>query len=168
MDEKIVYLMRGLPSCGKSHTAHKLTSNSGVVLETDQYFYTQVGDDPASYDYSAELLSVAREWNYERFQRAIAAGFSPIVVDRGNGLNPESYQYARYAVDHGYRCELKEPESEWWQEKERKGEGERKRDGAKESRSFVLLACDWNSRQVGVCDPLTILCWAPILLLSIS
>ena len=31
-------------------------------------------------------------------------------------VTPESYRYARLALDHGYRVELREPESEWWQE----------------------------------------------------
>ena len=46
----------------------------------------------------------------------MAAGISPIVVDRGNGRNAETWEYARYALDHGYVVELKEPESAWWQE----------------------------------------------------
>lgn len=56
---KTVYLMRGLPGCGKSHRAQRLAGAEGVVLETDQYFYTQVGDDPVRYDYREELLPVA-------------------------------------------------------------------------------------------------------------
>ena len=46
MAENVVYLMRGLPTCGKSHTARKLAADQGVVLETDEYFLTQVGQDP--------------------------------------------------------------------------------------------------------------------------
>lgn len=115
-DFLIVYLMRGLPSCGKSFTAKKLAGGRGIVLETDEFFHTQVGDDPASYDYRPELLQKAREWNFQRFVQAVESGISPIVVDRGNSLCQESKRYARYAVDHGYRVELKEPESEWWQE----------------------------------------------------
>ena len=116
MSDKLVYLMRGLPACGKSHRARRLAGAEGVVLETDQYFYTQVGDDPGQYDYSAELLPVARAWNFDRFCQATAKGVSPIVVDRGNGLNAETRQYAAYAVEHGYRVELAEPDSPWWQE----------------------------------------------------
>ncbi|MCA9202230.1 MAG: AAA family ATPase, partial [Planctomycetales bacterium] len=74
MSERIVYLMRGLPACGKSYTARRLAGATGVILETDQYFYLQVGDDPASYDYSEERLPAARQWNFNRFRRAIAAG----------------------------------------------------------------------------------------------
>lgn len=113
---KQVYLMRGLPACGKSHRARRLAGDHGVVLETDQYFYTQVGDDPAKYDYSDELLPTARQWNFARFRAAIARTISPIVVDRGNGLNPETREYAVYAVEHGYQVELAEPDSAWWLE----------------------------------------------------
>lgn len=116
MSTKLVYLMRGLPSCGKSHTAKNLAGDTGVVCETDEYFYTQVGDDPHKYDYRKDLLPEARRWNFERFKRAVTAGVTPILVDRGNGLNRESQDYALYAANHGYRVELREPESEWWQE----------------------------------------------------
>jgi hypothetical protein len=113
---KQVYLIRGLPACGKSHMARRLAGEHGVVLETDEYFYTQVGEDPAQYDYSDDLLPVARQWNFERFCTAIARAMSPIVVDRGNGLNPETRQYAVYAVEHGYVVQIAEPDSPWWQE----------------------------------------------------
>ena len=111
-----VYLMRGLPACGKSHMARRLAGDEGVVLETDQYFYTQVGDDPGSYDYSDDLLPAARAWNLARFREALARQISPIVVDRGNGLNPETREYVVLAVEHGYLVELAVPDSPWWQE----------------------------------------------------
>ncbi len=108
--------MRGLPACGKSHMARRLAGEQGVVLETDQYFYTQVGDDPARYDYSEALLPAARAWNLARFQAALAREIAPIVVDRGNGLNPETREYALAAVQHDYEVSLAEPDSPWWQE----------------------------------------------------
>ena len=107
MDTKLVLLMRGLPSCGKSHTARRLAGADGVVLETDQYFYTQVGDDPGSYDYSEELLADARKWNLNRFRDALSHGVTPIVVDRGNGLNRESREYVVAAHEQGYEVELR-------------------------------------------------------------
>ncbi len=116
MSHRIVYLMRGLPACGKSHMAQRLAGTTGVVLETDQYFYTHVGDDPQRYDFREALLPAAREWNLSRFRDAITQGISPIVVDRGNGLNAETREYAVYAVEHDYHVELAEPDSSWWQE----------------------------------------------------
>lgn len=114
METKTVLLMRGLPSCGKSHTARRLAGPNGIVLETDQYFYTQVGEDPGSYDYSEEMLDDARQWNLNRFDNALAHEVSPIVVDRGNGLNAESRAYVVKARAHGYHVELREPDSPWW------------------------------------------------------
>ncbi|MFV1968843.1 MAG: AAA family ATPase [Pirellulaceae bacterium] len=115
-NEKVVYPMRGLPACGKSYTARRLAGEEGVVFETDQYFCTEVGDDPARYDYAEALLPEARQWNLDRFLRALAEQKSPIVVDRGNGLNAETRVYAVAAVKHGYQVQLAEPESPWWQE----------------------------------------------------
>jgi len=40
---KTVYLMRGLPSSGKSHTARQLAGQTGIVCETDA---GPAGDDP--------------------------------------------------------------------------------------------------------------------------
>ncbi len=111
-----VYLMRGLPSCGKSHTARRLVGDSGLVCETDEYFLTEVGDDPEKFDYRDDLMERARKWNFDRFKFAIAQGLSPIVVDRGNSLSLSSQVYVRYASEHGYEVRLCEPESEWWQE----------------------------------------------------
>ncbi len=111
-----VFLMRGLPSSGKSHTAKLIAGDTGTILETDQYFYTEVGDDPQSYDYQADLLETARAWNFERFAKAIAEQHPTIIVDRGNGLNPETREYAEYALRHGYEVQLQEPISAWWLE----------------------------------------------------
>lgn len=108
--------MRGLPSCGKSHTAKLLAGDSGIVCETDEYFYTQVGEDPTRFDYREELMDAARAWNFKRFEDALERQTSPIVVDRGNGLSTETQRYARLAIDSGYHVELKEPDSEWWRE----------------------------------------------------
>jgi hypothetical protein len=116
MSEKIVYLMRGLPSCGKSHKAKLLAQGGGLICETDEYFYTQVGEDPTKFNYRKELQQRACDWNFERFCRGVDDGISPIIVDRGNSRSLESRRYVRYAVSHGYRVEMVEPDSWWWQE----------------------------------------------------
>jgi hypothetical protein len=113
-DDHVVYLMRGLPSCGKSHTAKYLTRNSGVICETDAYFLTEVGDDPTCYNYDASLLQTARDWSYQTFKSAVRQNRSPIVVDRGNGLHSETRRYVRRALRHNYRVQLVEPSSRWW------------------------------------------------------
>ncbi len=114
--QNVVYLMRGLPGCGKSHRAKRLAAENGIVLETDQYFYTQTGTDPTSYDFDRQLLPAARQWNLNRLKDALLAGVSPIVIDRGNCLNAETREFAVLAAEHGYEIKLAEPDSPWWQE----------------------------------------------------
>lgn len=116
MTDQVVYLMRGLPSSGKSHLARRLVGDSGVLLETDQFFYRENTDGSRSFHYSEERLPAARQWIFQTFRQAIAAGRSPIVLDRGNGLNEETRRFAQYAVNQSYRVELKEPDSAWWLE----------------------------------------------------
>lgn len=116
MPDKFVYLMRGLPSCGKSHLAKRLAGETGVLLETDQFFVRTNSAGETIFDYREDQLAAARQWIFERFQQAISEERSPIVLDRGNGLNEATYRFAQYAVEHGYRVELKEPDSDWWLE----------------------------------------------------
>ena len=107
-------LMVGLPSCGKSTTSRAITPPDGVRIEFDEFFYTQVGSNPNSYDWSRTLLPEARRWNYRRIVDAVDARIDPIVIDSDNGLYPYTASYVSYAVDRGYEIELREPDSPWW------------------------------------------------------
>lgn len=114
--QRIVYMMLGLPSCGKSTTGKKLAGDTGIVCETDEYFLTQVGSDPTSYDWDDDLIDEARRWNFERYEQALKDGIRPIVLDRGTRPNRYARRAAKLALKHGYRITLAEPESPWWQE----------------------------------------------------
>lgn len=116
MTEKIVYLMRGLPCCGKSTTAQKLKGDHGIVLETDEYFLKHVGDDVHTYNFDKALMPKAREWIIKRYQTALEKGVSPIVLDRGNSFNQLSYDLATTALQYGYTVTFAEPDSPWWRE----------------------------------------------------
>ena len=112
----ILYLMRGLPSSGKSHRAIGLAGETGVVCETDAFFRVEPAGSKGTAGSGSEAMAEARHWNLARFARALEEGVSPIVVDRGNGLSPETARYATLALEKGYRVELREPDSPWWQE----------------------------------------------------
>jgi hypothetical protein len=116
MADRVVYLMRGLPSCGKSRRARELAGAMGLVCETDEFFHTQVGETSINYNYDSDRQQEARDWNFDRFIAAVDANVSPVVVDRGNGLNLETQRYARHAVAQGYAVLIAEPDSPWWQE----------------------------------------------------
>ena len=108
--------MRGLPSCGKSHMARRLAGDDGVICETDEFFYTEVGDDPSQFNYDAACMDEAPDWNFERFCQAVESDVPRVIVGRGNSRSRESCIYIEFAMAHGHRVELKEPDSEWWQE----------------------------------------------------
>lgn len=111
---KTMVLMRGLPSCGKSHTSQALVAEGGVRFEFDEYFYTEVGDDATRYDWSSDLMPDARQWNLNRIRRATDAGVNPVIVDSDNNVDSFTKQYVAYALDRGYELTFKEPESTWW------------------------------------------------------
>ncbi|QDS86139.1 hypothetical protein EC9_02980 [Rosistilla ulvae] len=111
----IVYLMRGLPSCGKSTTARRIAGADGIVIETDAYFQGEK-PGPEHYSFAPDRLETARQWTLDAFRDALAKRISPIVIDRGNGRNPESKIYAQLADQAGYKIALCEPESPWWNE----------------------------------------------------
>ena len=107
--------MRGLPSCGKSTYSRQLAAkDGGVVYEFDSYFNTQVGDNPASYDWSKKLVPQAREWHYNRIHEAVDRGLTPIVIDNNAHLNVRTQRMVTHAIKRGYTVELREPDSMWW------------------------------------------------------
>lgn len=109
--------MRGLPSCGKTTTARAIVAEEGgVLVEFDEFFYTEVGTDPARYDWSDRLLEKARAWNIERLFRALETDVSPIVLDDDNGYGITTRTCVTRAVELGYAVEFREPDSPWWGE----------------------------------------------------
>ncbi len=113
-ENRLVVLMRGLPSCGKSTTARHIAGDQGIVIETDAYF--QLGPGPENYFFNKDKLDEARAWTLCQFRDALLNDLSPIVIDRGNGLNHASKQYTDLAMDFGYSLRLQEPISPWWTE----------------------------------------------------
>lgn len=107
--DKRVVLMRGLPASGKSHAAREIAGLTGVVCETDRFLRAELDGEECT-------IETARSLNYQRFCRFVEQGHPLIVVDRGNGLNDETYIYVNTARSHGYQIELREPMSPWWQE----------------------------------------------------
>jgi len=81
-ERKVAYLMRGLPSCGKSYTARKLAGADGVICETDAFFDRIDDDGNLQYDYDEDRLEEARDWAYDKFRRAIDAGQSPVIIKK--------------------------------------------------------------------------------------
>jgi hypothetical protein len=116
--ERLLIIMRGLPSSGKSFRAKQLAEERGVIFSTDDYWY-QVNhpEKPDEYSFNPRFLSGAHKWNQLRAQRAIDIGSPLVIIDNTNTIASEfCCSYARYAHWQDYKICIEEPTSEWWLE----------------------------------------------------
>jgi NEDD4-binding protein 2 len=95
-----VYIMRGLPGCGKTTRAKELVEK-GVILSTDDFF--MIGEQ---YHFDPLLILDAHQWNQKRFRGALELGISPIVVDNTNILHVHMDPYIDLAQQYGYDIEV--------------------------------------------------------------
>jgi len=111
-NSKRLILMRGLPSCGKSHRAARLAAASdGLVLEFDRFF-EEATTGPLRWE--RELLPAARLWHFDRVRAALDEGRGLIVVDDDHRPGPTAKAISAYGIKCGYRIEFAEPDSPWW------------------------------------------------------
>lgn len=106
-NDKVVYIMRGLPGSGKSTLAKEL-GQGGAVFSTDDVFMVD-----GKYRFNPSMLGYAHTQTQLRVKNAIESGISPIVVDNTNVKAWEAKFYVEEALKHGYRVEIKEPDTPW-------------------------------------------------------
>jgi len=111
MAEKVIYIMRGLPSSGKSFLSRQLVKR-GQIFSTDDYWYIKNG----TYEFDITKLGIAHDWNRRRVEKAVEANISPIVIDNTNISIKEvkTYYTAFYnAILKGYSLEIAVPTTKW-------------------------------------------------------
>ena len=132
-DDRMFYVIRGLPGAGKSTTAKKILeklggSPDGHVFSTDSYWtpesrklrragqYVPPEDEKAEYrkNWDGEKIGKAHESNKAEFRLAVDNGVTPLVLDNVNTRRQDFKSYAEYADKAGYEIRIVEPESEWW------------------------------------------------------
>lgn len=106
--EKILYICRGLPGSGKSTMAKQLAGSTGVIYSTDDFFMQN-----GKYNFNPGKLGEYHQKNFERAKLAMEQGVSPIVVDNTNTTAWEPKKYVQEAIKHGYKIEVKEPNTPW-------------------------------------------------------
>ena len=105
--QKILYIMRGLPGSGKSTIAEKL-GKDGVVLGSDDFFMVD-----GEYVFDPDALGYAHFWNQGRVEEAMKQQISPIVADNTNVQAWEMKPYVEMAIKYGYKIEFREANTPW-------------------------------------------------------
>lgn len=100
IEDKILYIIRGVPGSGKSTLAHKLTDN---VVEADQYFY----DDEGNYNWSADKLNQAHNWCFYTVKKYMEEGRDKIAVANTFVKNKDYKRYVELAKEFGYKVDIR-------------------------------------------------------------
>ena len=100
VEDKILYIIRGVPGSGKSTLAHKLTDN---VVEADQYFY----DDKGNYNWSADKLNQAHNWCFYTVKKYMEEGRDKIAVANTFIKNRDYKRYVELAKEFGYNVDIR-------------------------------------------------------------
>ena len=112
--EKILYIMRGVPGSGKSTEAFRLAGgDESKIFSVDDYF-----GRGAEYKIPEKIIYLrdARKWNYARVQEAAKQGITPIIADETHLKASLAKPYSEIAKLYGYKTDIREPQSDWWQQ----------------------------------------------------
>ncbi|XP_067387232.1 NEDD4-binding protein 2 isoform X2 [Emydura macquarii macquarii] len=107
---QVLVLLRGVPGSGKSFLARTLLEDnpSGIILSTDDYFCKS-----GQYQYDANCLGDAHEWNRKRAEEAFEKRISPIIIDNTNIQAWEMKPYVALSQQYKYKVMFREPDT-WW------------------------------------------------------
>ena len=93
--DKILYIVRGVPGCGKSTFARTLTP---FHYEADMFF--RLKDD--EYKFDASRLHEAHSWCKRKVEDALKDGFSKVAVSNTSTTEKEIKPYMDLAEKYGY------------------------------------------------------------------
>lgn len=135
--EKVMYIVRGLPGCGKSTfcknllchilelpvardcngnvktTAqiHRLCQN--YIMSTDDYFTTINNEGNITYTYDKNAVQANHTKNKNRTKMQAELGITPLFIDNTNISLAEMVPYVKIATDAGYHVFTIEPQDFW-------------------------------------------------------
>jgi len=95
MEDKILYIVRGVPGSGKSTFAKHLTSN---VFEADHYFY----DENCNYNFDITKIKDAHKDCQDNVRHAMESSIPKIAVSNTSTQEWEMEPYFNMAKEHGY------------------------------------------------------------------
>ena len=108
--EKVLIIMRGVPSSGKSTLAHKLKGTTGVIHSTDDIieshgdynqFFQNMRDNKSS-----APLTLAHLENFNNAKQSMNNSISPVVIDNTNIKPADFIAYVKYGLSKGYKIQM--------------------------------------------------------------
>ncbi|WP_105168356.1 AAA family ATPase [Pseudoalteromonas sp. T1lg23B] len=103
---KQVFILRGLPGCGKTHYAQTLADelvagdeSQYLICSTDDYFYNDEGE----YHFEKFKLPQFHNLNLARFINGLSEGIPLVIVDNTNIKKWEFVAYSAAASALGYQ-----------------------------------------------------------------
>lgn len=111
-NEKVLYILRGLPGSGKSSLAKSIIgchNGYGIIHSTDDYFMIN-----NEYRYDSKKIQDAHLYNQDRCRNSCKNGISPIIIDNTNVRRWEAKPYVEIAQFFNYKIVIREPETSWW------------------------------------------------------
>jgi predicted kinase len=105
-------IMQGFSGSGKSYVTDALVAKyeaegiNVVVCSTDDFWYSEVGDNPTEYNFDMKRLGEAHKWNQRRANDSMKNGVQVVIIDNTNTQNREAEPYLNMGKANGYnlRC----------------------------------------------------------------
>ena len=100
---KILYLLRGLPGCGKSSLAKSLMNAQTGHVETDMFFMENIMENSGNYNFDASKLKEAHEWCQKQTDAYMQPyGYNTVIVSNTFTQEWEMKPYYELAEKYGF------------------------------------------------------------------
>lgn len=114
-DDRKLYIMRGIPGCGKSHRATRISQETGGVIFSADNFFGE-GEEYCR-NWSPNKIHLAHQ-DCETKAIAEMGLFNPhIIIDNTNITLRNFRVYIDCAILQNYTVYFVYPDSSWWKEK---------------------------------------------------
>lgn len=98
-DDKVLFILRGVPGCGKTTLANYLYGFSmvGEMFAADDFFIKE-----GTYQFDASKLGEAHKWCREQVEDAMIDGVGPLILHNTSTTEKELEPYLALAEKYGY------------------------------------------------------------------
>lgn len=114
-NNKVLVLMRGLPSSGKSTRAKELSGGDDTIICSADDFFGETNEEYVK-NWCIEQLGNAHNWCRKNAKMLMQRQVPLVIVDNTNTVFREMMPYFDMAVQYQYNVRVEEPTSPWWVE----------------------------------------------------